>query len=129
MSTALLSQGLTITWAGSTLSDITRITINGANSESNGPEISVAHLGSCHCKEEPYMKTWAASSDSGGGNQIQIDFMGVSPFTQDQIGNFVVTAPSPTGQIINVSNATCLSVQQSAQVGDVVRGSATIKYA
>lgn len=128
MSTAFLAQGATITWGSSTLTNITRITQNGGNSSGNEPEVSVAHLGSCHCKEEPYIKTWAAPSNSGGGNTLQVDFMGESPFEKDEVKNFVVSTPT-TNNLINLTDCTCLSVQVTAQVGDVIRGSASIKFA
>ena len=128
MSTALLSQGTTVSWGGSTLTNITRVTIGGGASESQegGPEVSIAHLGSCHCKEEPFLKTWAAPASEGdGNNQVQVDFMGQSPFTKDQIANFAISGQAS----FSFTDCTCVSVQTTASVGDVLRGSATIRFA
>lgn len=129
MSTALLSQGATIWWGADSppgdnakITNVTRVTLNGGGD--NGPEISVAHLGSCHCKEEPYIPTWGPS---GSGKTLQVDFMGESPFTVNDIKNFKVATPSNASLIYYV-DCTCVSVQSSAQVGDVIRGSATIRY-
>lgn len=125
---ALLSQGTTVTWGGVALENVTRIAIGGGSNgeDQNGPEVSIAHLGSCHCKEEPYLKTWGPPSNSGNNNNtIQVDFMGGSAFTKDQVANFAIS-----GQYtLSYSNCTCLSVQTTAQVGDVLRGSATIRFA
>lgn len=129
MSTTLLSQGTSLTWGGTQLDNITRITLGGGSNgeDQNGPEVSIAHLGSCPCQEEPFLKTWAPPSNSGGNNNntIQVDFMGSSPFVKDEIKNFVVTGKAS----FSFSDCTCLSVQTTAQVGDVLRGSATVRFA
>ena len=120
-----------VTWAGNALTNITRIVLGGGDGQnsSNGPEVSVAHLGSCHCKEEPYLKTWAAPSNAGGGqNTVQVDFMGASPFEMDQIATLVVGG-ADNGISFSFTDCTCVSVQTTAQVGDVIRGNATIRFA
>lgn len=126
---ALLSQGTTVQWAGVDVDNVTRITIGGGSNgeDQNGPEVSIAHLGSCHCKEEPFLKTWAPPSDNGANNNniIQIDFMGASAFEKDQVANFSVSGQAS----FTYNNCTCVAVQQTAQVGDVLRGSATIRFA
>jgi len=130
MSTALLSQGTTLAWGEVTaVPYVTRIVIGGGGSSGNDPEISIAHLGSCHCKEEPFLKTWAAPSDaSGGQNTVQVDFMGVGSFAKDQIANLSI-AGGLNGLSFSKQSCTCISVQTTAQVGDVLRGSATIRFA
>lgn len=128
MSTAaLLSQGTTVSWAGSALTNVTRVTVGGgSNGGDGGSEVSIAHLGSCPCQEEPFLKTWAAPAGQGDGNsQIQVDFMGSSSFSEGQIGSFTVAGPAS----FSFAGCTCVSVQMTAAVGDVVRGSATIRFA
>jgi hypothetical protein len=128
MSTALLSHGATVTWGGTPLTNITRVTVGGGSSENQegGGEVSIAHLGSCHCKEEPFLKTWAAPAGEGDANsQIQVDFMGTASFTKDQIASFALSGPAS----FSFTDCTCVSVQTTASVGDVLRGSATIRFA
>lgn len=126
MSTALLTQGTTLTWAGTPLENVTRVTFGGgADGDQNAQEVSVAHLGSCECKEEPFIKTWATPISQREGNTIQIDRMGTaSPFTTDQ-----VAALSISGKVSwTFSVCTCVSIQTTAQVGDVVRESVTLRF-
>lgn len=125
MSVSLLSQGTTVTWSGSALTNVTRVSVGGGDIGQDAQEVSVAHLGSCHCKEEPFLKTWAnPAADGAAASQIQVDFMGASPFTKDQVAGFSVTGPAS----FSFASCTCVSVQVSAQVGDVVRGSAVLRF-
>lgn len=129
MSTAaLLSQGATVSWGGSALTNVTRVTIGGGSTgeQDGGSEVSIAHLGSCPCQEEPFLKTWAApAGQSDGSSQIQVDFMGSSSFSEGQIAAFNVSGPAS----FSFTDCTCVSVQMTAAVGDVIRGSATIRFA
>lgn len=128
MSTALLSHGATVTWGGSTLTNITRVTVGGGSSDNQegGGEVSIANLASCPCLEEPFLKTWAPQAGEGDANsQIQVDFMGTPAFTKDQIANFALSGPAS----FSFTGCTCVSVQTTASVGDVLRGSATIRFA
>jgi hypothetical protein len=124
MSAQLVSQGTTVTWAGVKVDNVTRVTVGaGGGGGNNDQEISIATLDSCPCQEEPFLKTWATPSQAGAGGQIQVDFMGTNPFSQNQIANIAITGSSLS---YSASDCTCLSIQVTAQVADVVRGTATI---
>jgi hypothetical protein len=124
MSSQLFSQGTTVTWAGSKVDNVTRVTVGaGGGGANNDQEISVATLDSCPCQEEPFLKTWANPTQGGAGGQIQVDFMGTNPFVIDAIGTLAISGSALS---FTAGNCTCVGVQVTAQVADVVRGTATI---
>jgi hypothetical protein len=126
MSAGIVSQGTTITWAGSQVPNVTRVTVGAGGGGSGDQEISIATLDSCPCQEEPFLKTWAQppGGGSGPGGEVQLDFMGSNPFSIGQNGTLSIT-----GAALSYSSSgdcTCVNVQVTAQVADVVRGTATI---
>lgn len=119
---ASLSQGTTVTVGGASVL-ATRVSVTNGDESSNSPRISVAHLGSNPDAEEPYELTWAAPDDSGAGaKNVQIDYM----------GGFIepggTTSLAITGPISFSATCTVVSSSVTAQVGDVIRGSATFRF-
>lgn len=119
---AQLAAGLSITIPGVSGAYATRFTLNDGDESQNSPRISSAHLGSNPDEEEPYVLTWAPPSNSSNAKTATIEFYGSG-------------GPSPGGQatisvpgLFSVSG-TVVSSTTSAQVGDFVRGSVTVRFA
>lgn len=120
---AVLSQGTTVTIGGSAILATRVVVTDGDPNSNNAPRVSVAHLGSNPDEEEPYELTWAAPADSSSApRNVQIDYMGglISP------GGTV--SLSVSGPVSFSATCTVVSSVVTAQVGDVVRGTATLRY-
>jgi hypothetical protein len=122
---ASLAQGTTVTVDGAAIL-ATRISVsNGDPGAGNSPRVTVSHLGSDPEKEEPYELTWAAPDDSGSSPKtIQIDYMGSSIEPSTATVSVVITGP-----IAFNAGCTVVSSSVTAQVGDVIRGTATFRFA
>ncbi len=119
---AVLSQGTTVNW-NSTKLTVTRVSVSSSGGGDNSPRISVASLESPADKEEPTLLTWAAPAGSGGGNTVQIDYIGGS-LVAGANGTVTITGSFP----IVLSNCTVLNVSETFQVADIARYSANIAY-
>lgn len=117
---AILSQGITVKFGLSSVL-ATRVSVNDGNAKEGAPRVTVSHLGDNPEEEEPYELTWAAPSDNAGPKNVQVDYMG-APLSPGG-----TTTISITGPIAYSSTATVISSSVTAQVGDVIRSSATLR--
>lgn len=121
---ATLSQGTSFSFdaVGYT---VTRVTVQrGSSANQNRQRISTAHLGSDPDKEEPYLEIWQPRADEGGGNSVEIDFLGSSTPTVGASGTLTIS-----GKFSLTTTATCASSTVTAAVGDILRGSASFRIA
>jgi hypothetical protein len=118
--------------AGVTLTEVTRITVNKANSNSNRPRISIAHLGSPMTQangtavtrfEEPYTNIWQQSG-AGSGQSLDVEYIGSGTVAGGASGTLSVTGPFS----LNVTNATVASCVVTGSVGDIVRRSVQVVW-
>lgn len=120
---ASLAQGTSVTFAGATYT-VTRVTVNrGSNSGSLRQRISTASLASNPNEEEPYLEIWQPRADEGGGNTVEMDFLGSGAPSSGSTGTLAVT-----GGISFSTVVTCSSSSVTAAVGDLLRGSASFTF-
>lgn len=121
---ATLSQGTSFSFS-STNYTVTRVTVQrgSAAGSQNRQRISTAHLGSNPDQEEPYLEIWQPRADEGGGgNSVDIDFLGTAAPTVGNTGTLTIS-----GGISLSTTATCASSTVTAAVGDILRGSASFR--
>lgn len=121
---AVLSQGTSFSF-NSTAYTVTRVTVQrGSTSGSqNRQRISTAHLGSDPDKEEPYLEIWQPRADEGGGgNTVDIDFLGASVPTAGTTGTLTISGGLSLSTTATVSGSTV-----TAAVGDIIKGSASFR--
>lgn len=121
---ASLSQGTTVTIAG-TVVNATRVVVTNGDNTGNEPRVSVATLGSDPEKEEPYILTWKPYADQNRSKTVQIDFIGASPPASPGPGTVSL---SISGPVAFSQACTVVSSSVSAQVADVMRGSITLSF-
>lgn len=120
---AVLSQGTSFTF-NFTPYTVTRVTVQrGGSANSNRQRVSTAHLGSDPDKEEPYLEIWQPNANDGGGNTVDIDFLGGSMPTINATGTLTISG----GLSFSWTAATCASSSVTAAVGDIIKGSASFK--
>lgn len=121
---ATLSQGTSVTF-GSTTLVATRVSVNRSNGAgaSNRQRISTAHLGSDANQEEPYVEIWQPRADEGGGQTVDVDFLGGSPPTSGATGTLSIS-----GGLSFSTTVTVVSSVVTAAVGDIIRGSASFRF-
>lgn len=118
-----LSQGTTVSFTGTTFT-ATRVSVNrGSGAGNQRQRVSTAHLGSDPNQEEPYLEIWQPRSDEGGGNTVEVDFLGAAPPTAGATGTLTVS-----GGISFSTTVTVASSVVTAAVGDLVRGSASFRF-
>lgn len=120
---ASLAQGTSFSFSAVTYT-VTRVTVNrGSGSGNQRQRISTAHLASDPNAEEPYLEIWQPRSDEGGGNTVEIDFLGSSAPSAGASGTLTVS-----GGISFSTAATCASSSVTASVGDILKGSASFTF-
>lgn len=120
---ATLSQGTTVSFTGTTFT-ATRVSVNrGSGSGNNRQRISTAHLGSNPDLEEPYLEIWQPRADEGGGQTVDVDFLGSSVPTAGASGTLSIS-----GAMSFSTTVTVVSSVVTAAVGDIVRGSASFRF-
>lgn len=123
---ATLSQGTSFSFASTTYT-VTRVSVQRGSAAGSGQtrqRISTAHLGSNPDLEEPYLEIWQPRADEGGGggNTVDIDFLGASAPTPGATGTLTVT-----GGLSLSTTATVAGSSVTAAVGDIIRGSASFR--
>lgn len=122
---ATLSQGTSFSFA-SVQYTVTRVTVQrgSAAATQNRQRISTAHLGSNPDLEEPYLEIWQPRADEGGGggNTVDIDFLGSTVPTAGATGTLTIS-----GGLMLSTTATVAGSTVTAAVGDIIKGSASFK--
>ena len=116
-----LSQGTSFSFGGTTYT-CTRVSVNMQWQGNTRNKISAATLASDINAEEPFVYGFLPYSDDTPST-VDVDFLGGTGPTAGATGALVVTG----GASFSTTAATCASSSVTAQVGDLVRGSASFK--
>jgi hypothetical protein len=109
---AVSAQGLTFTFAGSTLT-VTSVQVNDTQDL-----LDATHLGIAPNGKRQFVNGFATD------REVQIDYISTSILSAGASGNLVISGPFAIS-----GTATCSSASIGGSVGDFVRGSATFRLA
>ena len=116
-----LSQGTSFVFSGTTYT-CTRVSVNLQWTGNTRNKISAATLSSSIDAEEPFVYGFLPYSDDTPST-VDIDFLGSTAPSIGATGSLTVSG----GAGFSTTSATCASSSVTAQVGDLVRGSASFK--
>jgi hypothetical protein len=117
----VLSQGTSFNFAG-VVYTCTRVSVNLQWQGNTRNKISAATLASNINAEEPFVYGFLPYSDDTSST-VDIDFLGTTLPSIGATGTISISG----GAAFSTSYATCASSSITAQVGDLVRGSASFK--